>query len=85
MVDQAHPDYHEGFFDGLDGDPMPAEASPEYQEGWNAAHRSKLILKDAGFSHNGHSFSAVGAITHDADDLANKLADHTPKLSGDVP
>lgn len=81
MADQAHPDYHEGFFDGLDGDPLPSEASPEYQEGWNAAHRSKRILQDAGFKHDGHSFTASWTISSDPDDLADKLADHTPTLS----
>lgn len=58
MVDQAHPDYLHGFFEALDGASARLDASPEYQEGWNAAHRSKRILEDAGFKKTGREFSA---------------------------
>lgn len=33
-----HPDYHEGFFDCLDGKPLvPNERSSQYEAGWRAA------------------------------------------------
>lgn len=34
---QQHPDYHEGFFDALDGEPLVMLGrSAEYIAGWNA-------------------------------------------------
>jgi len=38
MSIQQHPDYHEGFFDGLDGDPLfEDDCTPEYKAGWIAS------------------------------------------------
>lgn len=37
MNAQQHPDYHEGFFDALDGEPL-LECSRLYMSGWIAAH-----------------------------------------------
>ena len=39
MTIQQHPDYHEGFFDALDGKLLfGGAATPEYRAGWLASH-----------------------------------------------
>lgn len=42
---QQHPDYHEGFFDAVDGEPLlEADASAEYIAGWRAYWQIRELL-----------------------------------------
>jgi hypothetical protein len=42
MTEQQHPDYHEGFFDALDGEPLfEDECTRPYMAGWLAAHECR--------------------------------------------
>ena len=41
MSIQHHPDYHDGFFDALDGEPLFDDSSHEYAVGWLAAHECR--------------------------------------------
>jgi hypothetical protein len=45
MSIQQHPDYHEGFFDAVDGEPLfEGECTPEYAAGWRAWWNCRDIL-----------------------------------------
>lgn len=59
MSDQSHPDYCEGFFDAMGDTPIFDDCTSEYRAGWEAAMRSRDILRKAGFDQNGSDFSAV--------------------------
>lgn len=41
---QQHPDYHTGFFDAIQGEPLHYGMTREYRSGWINAHRCKRIL-----------------------------------------
>jgi hypothetical protein len=45
---KSHPAYSEGFFDRLEGAPIPDDATPEYRAGWEAAEQSRRIIESAG-------------------------------------
>lgn len=48
MSIQQHPDYHEGFFDAADLEPLfEGECSPEYEAGWRAYWTFRDILAAA--------------------------------------
>ncbi|WP_316168919.1 MULTISPECIES: hypothetical protein [unclassified Bradyrhizobium] len=48
MSQQQQPDYHEGFFDSLDGEPLfENECSADYLAGWLAAHECRTFLDRA--------------------------------------
>jgi len=48
MSIQQHPDYHEGFFDGLDGEPLfEDDCTPQYMAGWIASHECQAVLDRA--------------------------------------
>ena len=47
MSIQQHLDYHEGFFDALDGDPIFDDCSTEYRSGWIALHEVRAMLDRA--------------------------------------
>lgn len=45
MSIQQHPEYHEGFFDGLDGEPLfEDDCAPEYMAGWLASHECRAMF-----------------------------------------
>lgn len=47
---QEHPDYHEGFFDAIDFEPLfDGECSREYEAGWRAYWEVHDILNDEDF------------------------------------
>lgn len=47
---QEHPDYHEGFFDAEEGEPLfEGECSTEYEAGWRAFWEIREYLNDEGF------------------------------------
>lgn len=47
---QEHQDYHEGFFDALDGEPLFAgECTAEYEAGWRAWWAVKDLLNNENF------------------------------------
>ena len=66
MSIQAHPHYHEGYFDAMSGDPIFDDCTPEYRAGWEAAWQAKEIFANAGLKNEGGSFSASGTIKKDA-------------------
>jgi hypothetical protein len=41
---QQHPDYHQGFWDSMEGWPLLADMSAEYTEGWFAFQDCAAIL-----------------------------------------
>lgn len=48
MSIQQHPDYHDGFFDGLDGEPLfEDDCTPEYMSGWLASHECRAAFDRA--------------------------------------
>lgn len=48
MSIQQHPNYHEGFFDGLDGEPLfEDDCTPEYKAGWIASHECRAMFDRA--------------------------------------
>lgn len=50
MTLQEHPDYHEGFFDALEGEPLfEGECTKEYEAGWRAWWDVHAIVNDPGF------------------------------------
>ena len=53
MTVQQHPDYSVGFFDAMGDTPIFDDCTPEYRAGWDAAMRSREILRGAGFNDNG--------------------------------
>lgn len=59
---QQTPGYHEGFFDALDNTPIFDDCTPEYRAGWEAAMRSREILRSTGFKDNGRGFTATATI-----------------------
>ena len=44
----AHPDYADGYWEAMEGEPLFADASEEYRAGWQAAWRAKTILTGGG-------------------------------------
>lgn len=62
MSIQQHPDYHDGFFDALDDTPIHGDCTPEYRAGWDAAMRSRGILRSAGFEDKGREFSVTASV-----------------------
>lgn len=45
MSIQQQPDYHEGFFDAADGEPLfEDQCSPEYMAGWLAFHECRAVF-----------------------------------------
>ena len=48
MSIQQHPDYHEGFFDALDGEPLfKDDCSSNYMAGWLALHECRTMFDRA--------------------------------------
>lgn len=46
MTIQQHPDYHDGFFDALNGEPIwELECTPEYAAGWWAYWTARDALE----------------------------------------
>lgn len=44
MSIQQHPDYHQGFYDAQDGEPLFDDCpSAEYRAGWEAFHECKAL------------------------------------------
>ena len=45
MSIQQHPEYHEGFYDAADGEPLfENDCSPEYKEGWLAYYECRSFF-----------------------------------------
>jgi hypothetical protein len=61
---QQHPGYCEGFFDAMGDTPIFDDCSPEYQAGWDAAMRSRDILRNAGFTQSGSNFAMSATLSN---------------------
>jgi hypothetical protein len=61
---QQHPAYCEGFFEAMGDTPIHDDCLPEYRAGWEAAMRSRDILRGAGFTQNGCDFTAAATLTN---------------------
>lgn len=46
---QAHPDYHDGFFDAMDLEPLFDDAKTEYSAGWKAYWEIHAMLRQPDF------------------------------------
>lgn len=43
--DPSHDDYHMGFREAAEGDPLFSDSSPQYAHGWRACHSLKEFLR----------------------------------------
>ena len=54
---KALPGYSDGYWDALDGVPVPDDATEGYRYGHEAASRASAMLTEAGFKKRGNTFS----------------------------
>jgi len=59
-----HPDYADGYWEAMEGEPLFADASEEYRAGWQAAWRARKMLTGGGMVEVAPGqFSVTAALT----------------------